>query len=140
MKNHIKRHTLFSSYSNCILDITLSLLIIIVSVFTIYGFYLAHLWFVSIHPYDDGNGRISRAIADYTLSHDTKEEYKIYSMSTAIYARRAAYYDILDMTTNLHKNRHYDFTLWVEWNIDILISALERSHESILFIIKKLLS
>ena len=98
---------------------------------------LAHLWFVSIHPYDDGNGRISRAIADYILSHDTKEEYKIYSMSTAIYARRAAYYDILDMTTNLHKNRHYDFTLWVEWNIDILISALERSHESILFIIKK---
>ncbi len=98
---------------------------------------LAHLWFVSIHPYDDGNGRISRAIADYILSRDTKEEHKIYSMSTAIYARRAAYYDTLDMTTNLHKNRHYDFTLWIEWNIDILINALESSHERILFIIKK---
>ena len=98
---------------------------------------LAHLWFVSIHPYDDGNGRISRAIADYILSRDTQEEYKIYSMSTAIYAKRGEYYNTLDMTTNLHKNRHYDFTLWIEWNIDIFITALERSHESILFIIKK---
>ena len=98
---------------------------------------LAHLWFVSIHPYDDGNGRISRAIADYILSRDTQEEYKIYSMSTAIYAKRAEYYNTLDMTTNLHKNRHYDFTAWIEWNIDILISALERSHESVLFIINK---
>ncbi|MEN8147980.1 MAG: DUF4172 domain-containing protein [Campylobacterota bacterium] len=98
---------------------------------------LAHLWFVSIHPYDDGNGRISRAIADYILSRDTKEKHKIYSMSTAIYTNRVAYYETLDMTTNLHKNRHYDFTLWIEWNMDILISALERSHESILFIIKK---
>ncbi len=98
---------------------------------------LAHLWFVSIHPYDDGNGRISRAIADYILSRDTQEEYKIYSMSTAIYAKRSEYYNTLDMTTNLHKNRNYDFTLWIEWNIDILITALERSHESILFIIKK---
>ena len=98
---------------------------------------LTHLWFVSIHPYDDGNGRISRAIADYILSRDTQEEHKIYSMSTAIYAKRGEYYNTLDMTTNLHKNRHYDFTLWIEWNIDILISALERSHESILFIIKK---
>lgn len=98
---------------------------------------LAHLWFVSIHPYDDGNGRISRAIADYILSHDTRDEHKIYSMSTAIYTKQADYYSVLDMTTNLYKNRHYDFTLWVEWNIDILIDALEKSHESILFIIKK---
>lgn len=98
---------------------------------------LAHLWFVSTHPYDDGNGRISRAIADYILSCDTKEEHKIYSMSTAIYAKREEYYNVLDMTTNLHKNRHYDFTLWIEWNIDILISALEMSHKSIAFIIKK---
>jgi Fic family protein len=98
---------------------------------------LAHLWFVSIHPYDDGNGRISRAIADYILSRDTQEEYKIYSMSTAIYTKRSDYYNILDITTNLYKNRNYDFTLWIEWNIDILITALERSYESILFIIKK---
>ncbi len=98
---------------------------------------LAHLWFVSIHPYDDGNGRISRAIADYILSRDTQDEYKIYSMADAIFSKRVAYYSTLDMTTNMHKNRHYDFTLWVEWNIDILISALERSHKNILFIIKK---
>lgn len=98
---------------------------------------LVHLWFVTIHPYDDGNGRISRAIADYTLSADISEAYKIYSMSTAIYAKRAEYYETLDMTTNLHKNRQYDFTLWIEWNIDILVSALQNTHENILFIIRK---
>ena len=98
---------------------------------------LAHLWFVSIHPYDDGNGRISRAIADFILSRDMKEEHKIYSMSTTIYTKRGAYYETLDMTTNLHKNRHFNFTLWVEWNIDILISALEKSHEDVMFIVKK---
>ena len=98
---------------------------------------LAHLWFVSIHPYDDGNGRISRAIADYILSKDLQEEHKTYSMSTTIYIKRAQYYDMLDMTTNLHKNRHFDFTNWIEWNIDVLISSLEKSYEDVLFIVKK---
>ncbi|WP_207563209.1 Fic family protein [Sulfurimonas aquatica] len=98
---------------------------------------LAHLWFVSIHPYDDGNGRISRAIADYVLSRDLKEEHKTYSMSTTIYTKRAQYYEMLDMTTNLHKNRHFDFTNWIEWNIDILISTFEKAYEDVLFIVKK---
>ena len=98
---------------------------------------LAHLWFVSIHPYDDGNGRISRAIADFILSRDMKEEHKIYSISTTIYTKRGAYYEILDMTTNLHKNRYFKFTRWIEWNLDILISALEKSHEDVMFIVKK---
>lgn len=98
---------------------------------------LAHLWFVSIHPYDDGNGRISRAIADYILSCDNQDEYKIYSIADAIYSKRVEYYQTLDMTTNLQKNRHYDFTQWIEWNLDILINALERSHKNLLFIIKK---
>jgi len=98
---------------------------------------LAHLWFVSIHPYDDGNGRISRAIADYILSKDLKEEHKTYSMSTTIYTKRAEYYEVLDMTTNLHKNRHFDFTNWIEWNIDILISTLEKAYQDVLYIVKK---
>jgi len=98
---------------------------------------LAHLWFVSIHPYDDGNGRISRAIADYILSRDTQETHKIFSMSTIIYARRNTYYELLDHTTNLHKNRHYDFTAWIEWNLDILIEALEASRRRVAFVIQK---
>ncbi len=98
---------------------------------------LAHLWFVTIHPYDDGNGRIARAIADFILSRDVQDEHKIYSMATEIYAKRGEYYSTLEMTTNLHKNRHYDFTFWIEWNIDILIHAMEESHKNILFIIQK---
>jgi len=98
---------------------------------------LAHLWFVSIHPYDDGNGRISRAIADYVLSKDLKEEHKTYSMSTTIYTKRAQYYEMLDETTNLHKNRHFDFTKWIEWNIDVSITTLEKAYEDVFFIVKK---
>lgn len=94
-------------------------------------------WFVSIYPYDDGNGRISRSIADFILSRDTQDEHKIYSMANVIYAKREEYYSTLAMTTNLHKHRHYDFTLWIEWNINVFISAMGKSHQNILFVIKK---
>ena len=57
---------------------------------------LAHLWFVAIHPYDDGNGRIARAITDYLLSSISKGSFKLYSISTAINADRKGYYGVLD--------------------------------------------
>ncbi len=98
---------------------------------------IVHLWFVSIHPYDDGNGRISRALADFVLAHDTAERYKAYSISTAILVNRATYYEILDETTNLFKNRHYDFTAWIVWHMDTLIVALQKSLEDVRFIVKK---
>ena len=98
---------------------------------------IVHLWFVSIHPYDDGNGRISRALADFVLAVDTTEQYKAYSISTAILAKRATYYEILDETTNLFKNRHYDFTAWIAWHMDTLIEALQKSLEDVKFIVKK---
>jgi len=98
---------------------------------------LAHLWFVSIHPYDDGNGRIARAIADYLLSHGTQEHYKAYSISMTFLSNRVMYYDMLDETTNLHKNRQYDFTPWVAWHLDMLIKALETSLDRVSFIVDK---
>ncbi len=98
---------------------------------------IAHLWFVSIHPYDDGNGRISRAIADYVLSTDSKEIYKAYSISSAIVAKRNGYYEMLDHTTNLHKNRDFKFTHWINWHTQTLQKAMEKSIENIEFIIEK---
>jgi len=98
---------------------------------------IAHLWFVSIHPYDDGNGRISRAIADYVLSNDSNEAYKAYSISSAIVAQRDAYYEMLDYTTNLHKNRDFNFTNWINWHTKTLQQAMEKSIKNIQFIIEK---
>lgn len=98
---------------------------------------LAHLWFVSIHPYDDGNGRISRAMADHILSINSQEQYKSYSISSAIISKREGYYDMLDNTTNLHKNRDFNFTHWINWHTNMLQEAMEKSIETIEFVVVK---
>ena len=59
---------------------------------------LAHLWFVTIHPFEDGNGRIARAIADMLLARSEKSAQRFYSMSAQIRQERKAYYDILEAT------------------------------------------
>ena len=100
---------------------------------------LAHLWFVSIHPYDDGNGRIARAITDYILSsrEDAQTRFKLYSVSTAINNERKSYYAILDKTTNLFINRDFDFTLWLKWHLEILNSAMLDAQKQIQYLIEK---
>ena len=99
---------------------------------------IAHLWFVSIHPYDDGNGRISRAVTDYLLSSNTLDtQFKLYSISTAINNDRKGYYDILDKTTNLFKNRNFDITPWLEWHLNILNSAMINALSNIEYLIQK---
>ena len=99
---------------------------------------IAHLWFVSIHPYDDGNGRISRAITDSILSKQTLHtEFKLYSISTAINSDRKAYYDVLDKTTNLFKNRNFDITLWLDWHLNILKNAMVDALKNIEYLIEK---
>ena len=57
---------------------------------------IAHLWFVTIHPFDDGNGRIARAIADMALARSEGSPQRFYSMSAQIRQERNAYYDILE--------------------------------------------
>ena len=100
---------------------------------------LAHLWFVSIHPYDDGNGRIARAITDYILSSEdkTSTQFKLYSISMAINTDRKGYYAILDKTTNLFINRTFDFTPWLKWHLKILNNAMISANEQIQYLIQK---
>ena len=99
---------------------------------------IVHIWFVIIHPYDDGNGRIARAITDYVLSqNNTNTQFKLYSISTAINKDRKAYYDILDKTTNLFLNREFDITAWIIWHLNILNNAMEEALKNIEYLIQK---
>ena len=99
---------------------------------------LAHLWFVIIHPYDDGNGRIARAITDYLLSSQSQENlFKLYSFSMGVNSDRKGYYAILDRTTNLFKNRDYDFTPWLLWHLKTLGCAMDMALERIEEVIAK---
>ena len=99
---------------------------------------IAHLWFVSIHPYDDGNGRVARAITDYILSLSTSEtQFKLYSISTAINNDRKGYYTILDKTTNLFKNRNFDITPWLQWHLTILNNAMIDALSNLEYLIQK---
>lgn len=75
---------------------------------------LAHLWFVTIHPYDDGNGRITRALTDMALAQDEGTTTRLYSMSAAIETRRAAYYQELEAA----QRGDGDLTAWMRWFLD----------------------
>jgi len=77
---------------------------------------LAHLWFVTIHPFDDGNGRIARAIADMALARSENSPQRFYSMSAQIRQERGAYYDILEQT----QKGTMDITRWMEWFLGCL--------------------
>lgn len=82
---------------------------------------VAHLWFVTIHPFDDGNGRIARAIADLLLARSEKTAQRFYSMSAQIREERNAYYDILEAT----QKGDLDITEWLEW----FLGCLERAFD-----------
>ena len=99
---------------------------------------IAHIWFVIIHPYDDGNGRIARAITDYILSQNTSTtKFKLYSISTAISSDRTGYYKILDNTTNLFLNKEFDLTPWILWHLNILNNAMQQALKNIEYLIQK---
>jgi Fic family protein len=81
---------------------------------------LAHLWFVTIHPFDDGNGRIARAIADMALARSESSPQRFYSMSAQIRKERNAYYGILERT----QNATMEITPWMEWFVACLGRAI----------------
>ena len=94
---------------------------------------LAHLWFVTIHPFDDGNGRIARAIADLALARSENSPQRFYSMSAQIQQERNAYYDILEQT----QKGTTDITLWMEWFLGCLGRAIEGAQVTLGTVLEK---
>ncbi len=86
---------------------------------------LAHLWFITIHPFDDGNGRIARAIADMALARSEKTGQRFYSMSAQIRRKHKDYYDTLEWT----QKGELDVTRWQNWFLNCLLSAIEGAQE-----------
>lgn len=94
---------------------------------------LAHLWFVTIHPFDDGNGRIARAIADMALARSENSPQRFYSMSTQIRQERNAYYDILERT----QKATLDVTPWMEWFVACLGRAIDGAQSMLAGVLAK---
>ena len=88
---------------------------------------LAHLWFELIHPFDDGNGRIGRAITDLALSQDEQLPTRYYSLSTAIIQARKHYY--VELETSCHGNM--DITAWFIWFLQCFSNAVSHSLDII---------
>jgi Fic family protein len=88
---------------------------------------LAHLWFVTIHPFEDGNGRIARAIADMALSRSESSRRRFYSMSAQIGRERKDYYEVLEAT----QKGSLDVTRWQTWFLNCLSRAIEGAHTTL---------
>ena len=88
---------------------------------------VAHLWFVTIHPFDDGNGRIARAIADMSLARDEQSGRRYSSMSRQIRRERGAYYDILEAT----QSGDLDVTAWVLWYLGCYARSIDSARETL---------
>jgi len=94
---------------------------------------LAHLWFVTIHPFDDGNGRIARAIADWALARSEGSTQRFYSMSSQIRIERRGYYDILERT----QKSTLDITAWMAWFLDCLDRAITGTETTLGAVFRK---
>lgn len=94
---------------------------------------VAHLWFVTIHPFDDGNGRIARAIADLALARAEGTSQRFYSMSAQIRAERKAYYDLLEST----QKGDLDITPWLLWFIGCLDRAFDGAETVLASVLRK---
>ena len=93
----------------------------------------AHLWFVTIHPFDDGNGRIARAVTDMLLARSENSSQRFYSMSTQIRQERKAYYDILEVT----QKGTLDITPWMEWFLGCLGGAIDGAQTTLSAVLAK---
>jgi len=88
---------------------------------------LAHLWFVTLHPFDDGNGRIARAVGDLLLARADGSPQRFYSLSAQIQRERKAYYDILEHT----QKGTLDVTDWLIWFLDALHRAVDQAQHTL---------
>jgi Fic family protein len=88
---------------------------------------IAHLWFIIIHPFDDGNGRIARAISDLLLARSDNSSQRFYSLSSQILSERKVYYDILQKI----QYKEGEITEWIIWFLNCLYRALKNTEETI---------
>jgi Fic family protein len=88
---------------------------------------LGHLWFVTLHPFDDGNGRIARAIGDLLLARADGSPQRFYSLSAQIQRERKAYYEILERT----QKASLDVTEWLAWFLDTLHRAVDQAQHTL---------
>jgi Fic family protein len=94
---------------------------------------VAHLWFVTLHPFEDGNGRVSRAIADMALARAEASTARFYSMSTQIEADKKAYYLTLERT----QKGNMDITVWLKWFLECMDRAIQGSESSLAIVLRK---
>lgn len=94
---------------------------------------IAHLWFVTIHPFEDGNGRISRALADLQLSRADNTSQRFYSMSSQIRQERNQYYSVLEKTQSMD----LDITEWLCWFLQCLERAIDASYVILASVMRK---
>lgn len=94
---------------------------------------IAHLWFVSIHPFDDGNGRITRAITDMLLARSEHSGKRFYSMSNEMKILQKEYYDVLEKT----QKGDGDITAWLLWFLDCFDRALSSTEETLASVLAK---
>lgn len=94
---------------------------------------IAHLWFVTIHPFEDGNGRIARAIADMTLARSDKSPQRFYSMSARIETERSQYYKELELT----QRNDLNITDWLDWFLACLGRAIDSADDTISHVLYK---
>jgi Fic family protein len=104
---------------------------------------IAHLWFVTIHPFEDGNGRIARAIADMQLARSDESSQRFYSMSVQIRKERKEYYKVLERIQSLAFqdqsviNKGIDITVWLEWFFACLNRSLENTEDTLADVLEK---
>ena len=94
---------------------------------------LAHLWFVTIHPFDDGNGRIARAVGDMALARAEQSAQRFYSLSAQIQRERKDYYDMLERT----QKGTLDITDWLEWFLGCLLRAMQGAEATLSAVLTK---
>jgi Fic family protein len=94
---------------------------------------LAHLWFVIIHPFDDGNGRVARAIADQALAQSESSGQRFYGTSSQIRKERTEYYDTLEHT----QKGDVDVTAWLVWFVDCFSRAIDGAEEACANVLRK---
>ncbi|MDP2785701.1 MAG: Fic family protein [Sulfurimicrobium sp.] len=94
---------------------------------------LAHLWFVTIHPFDDGNGRIARALGDMALARADQSAQRFYSLSAQIQRERKDYYDMLERT----QKGTLDVTDWLEWFLGCLLRATQGAEITLATVLTK---